>query len=101
MSTYICKKCQTSKEIDNVRTVFQNGKLVHIDLSTHEEICCEKCGSPLIFKKSEENYTSNNISKYNSMSMEDKQLDLRKRSKADSKKQKYVDQDREKTFYNA
>lgn len=99
MAIFKCPKCNKTKEISKFRTYFKNGDKTNIDLDTKEEIYCE-CGTPMKFIPNEGNFQSS-YSPFSTLSPLEKQQLLRKRSRDDAKKQKYIEQEREKIHFNA
>lgn len=99
MGKFKCTKCDNEINCSKFRTVIKNGKLINIDLSTNKEIVC-KCGSEMTFQPIEGEFESTNYGKFSAMSPLERQKTLRKRSQEDAKKQKYVDAERERCYYN-
>lgn len=99
MALFKCPNCGKEIECSKFRTVSRGSKLITIDLNTNKEIVCE-CGSQMIFQPIEGDFESTNYGKFSALSPLERQLSLRKRSQEDAKKQKYVDQEREKCYYN-
>ena len=99
MALFKCPICGKETECSKFRTVSRGNKLININLNTNKEIICE-CGSQMNFQPIEGDFESA-YGKFSALSPLERQLSLRKRSQEDAKKQKYVDQEREKCFYNA
>lgn len=101
MNNFKCDNCNKELYIQNYTFKFSSlGNLIYLDKNTKKELICPDCKKPLSFIKVEpEGPISCNFGVFSSMSPLQKQEFLKKRSKADNKKQKYVDQEREKCFY--
>lgn len=95
-----CKKCGKIMPLNKVRTIYQNGKKVYINPDTKKEILCEDCKGQVELLQQEGNFQSS-YSQFSTLSPLEKQKLLRKRSQEDAKKQKYVEQEREKVHYGA
>lgn len=98
MAKFKCLKCSKEIEISKFRTIYRDKKRINMDLNTNKEIICE-CGEKMELIPNEGNFTST-YSQFSTLSPLEKQKLLRKRSREDAKKQKYVEQEREKLHFN-
>lgn len=100
MAIFKCSNCNKIVNISKFRTLYSNGKRININLENKKEIICENCKIPMVFVPNEGNFNSS-YSAFSGLSPLEKQKLLRKRSQDDAKKQKYVEQEREKVHFNA
>lgn len=101
MENFKCNNCKKTLYIQNYTFKFSpSGDMIYLDKNTKKELLCPDCGKSLEFiKKKQEGPISCNFGTFASLSPLQKQEFLKKRSKEDNKKHKYVDQEREKCFY--
>lgn len=100
MGNFVCSDCGNVQTVNKFRTIYEGGKVITINLNTNKEIICDKCGGKTEFKSRVGNFISHGINKFSTMDPLERQASLRERSKMDAQKHKYVDQEREKGFYN-
>lgn len=97
---FICKKCgKESTNYNKIRTFYKNNKRIFKVIGTNIELKCVYCNGDLKEKVEEGNFTSS-YSEFGGLSPLEKQKILRKRSREDAKRQKYVEQEREKEHFN-
>lgn len=99
MSLFECKNCNIRQSINKYTVTVRNNHLVNVCTDTKEEICCPKCKKPLVFVEEKKDLSEVGFGMFSSKSIEEKQASLKKRSREDAKKQKYVENEREKVFY--
>lgn len=100
MSKFRCPKCGKEIEVSKYKSIFKGDKVINIDNLTDKEIICEDCKIPMEFVKKEGNYETAGIGKFTNLSPLEKQQVLRKRSREDAKKNKYVANEMEKDRFN-
>ena len=100
MAIFICPKCGKVVTVSKFRTHYKNGSKINIYFETKEEIICEDCKTKLEFKPNEGNFQSS-YSAFSGLTPLEKQQLLRQRSRDDAKKQKYVEQEKEKVHFIA
>lgn len=97
-----CPKCGRKYYFSFYTMTFKNGQAIYLDKSTKKELQCigEDCKKEHLQFIPEEGPINCHFASFSSLSPEEKKNLLRKRSKADAKKKKYKDNEKERVFYN-
>lgn len=87
MSKFICENCKKEKDIPHYIIAIRNGQPVYINKSNKREICCDECNQKLKPVIEEVDLTGVKFHRFSSMSVQEKQKLLKKRSHAHFEKE--------------
>ena len=94
-----CPKCGKEIKTYKYTTIYRGGNTININDETNKELICENCNIKLEFQIDKTKGFGFNYGRFSSLSIEERQNVLKKRSSDDAKKMKYKDQEREKVYY--
>lgn len=99
MAEFICISCNKKIFKSSYITKFQNNKKEYF-ITPKQKIKCDCGGEVELIEDNNKEEININVGRFSSLSYNERQESLKKRSKDDAKKQKYVENYKEAEFYN-